>query len=106
MSTHRPPLHPGEILLEEFIKPYGLTQTELAQRLGVSRQTLSAILHGKSSIQLSLAFRLSRLFGTSPELWLNGQLQWDIWQALHSGEARKFWKEIKPLAGVKDVGRI
>lgn len=105
MSTHRPPLHPGEILLEEFVKPHGLTQSELAQRLGVSRQTLSAILHGKSGIQLPLAFRLSRLFGTSPELWLNGQLQWDIWQALYSGETRKFWKEVKPLAGVKDVER-
>jgi antitoxin HigA-1 len=97
MPTHRPPLHPGEILLEEFMKPYGLTQIELAHRLGISRQTLSAVLHGKRGIQWPLAFRLSRLFGTSPELWLNGQLQWDVWQALHGGEIRRFWEEIEPL---------
>ncbi len=100
MPTHRPPLHPGDILLEEFMKPDGLTPTELAHRLGVSRQTLRAILQGNRGIQWPLAFRLSRLFGTSPELWLNGQLQWDVWQALHRGERRQVWETIEPLAEV------
>lgn len=96
MPTNRPPIHPGEILLEEFMKPYGMTQTEIARRIGVSRKHISEVVNGRKGISTDMALRLSRLFGTSPELWLNGQIAWDVWHAMRSEKAYKF-EAIEPV---------
>ncbi len=80
MLMHNPP-HPGEVLRELCIEPLGVTVTEAAKALGVSRKTLSAILNGKSGISPEMAVRLSIAFDTSSESWLNQQTQYDLWQA-------------------------
>jgi antitoxin HigA-1 len=95
LPTHRSPTHPGEMLFEEFLKPYGLTQTELAKRIGVSYVRVNELVRGKRGITPDTALRLSKFFGTSPELWLNLQLKWDLWQLLNSEAAREI-DRIKP----------
>ncbi len=80
MLMHNPP-HPGEVLRELCLDPLGLTVTEAAKGLGVSRKTLSTILNGKSGISPEMAVRLSIAFNTSSESWLNQQSQYDLWQA-------------------------
>lgn len=85
MQMHNPP-HPGEVLRELCLDPIGLTVTEAAEALGVSRKTLSSILNGRAGISPEMAIRLSQAFDTTPESWLNQQLQYDLWKALHSGE--------------------
>lgn len=77
---HNPP-HPGEIIRELCIEPLGLSVTDTAKGLGVSRKTLSAILNGRAGISPEMAIRLSIAFGTSAESWLNQQSQYDLWQA-------------------------
>ena len=80
MQMHNPP-HPGEVLKELCIKPLGLTITDTAKTLDVSRKTLSSIINGKSGISPEMAVRLSIAFNTSSESWLNQQLQYDLWKA-------------------------
>ena len=80
MRMHNPP-HPGEILRELCIEPLGLTVTDAAKALGVARKTLSAILNGHSGISPEMAIRLGQAFATSPESWLNQQVQYDLWEA-------------------------
>ena len=80
MLMHNPP-HPGEILRQLCIEPLGLSVTEAAKGLGVSRKTLSAILNGRAGVSPEMAVRLSIAFGTSSESWLNQQVQYDLWQA-------------------------
>jgi len=80
MLMHNPP-HPGEVLKELCIEPLGLTVTEAAKGLGVSRKTLSSILNGKSGISPEMAVRLSIAFNTSSESWINQQSQYDLWHA-------------------------
>ncbi len=80
MLMHNPP-HPGEILRQLCIEPLGLSVTEAAKGLGVSRKTLSAILNGRAGVSPEMAVRLSIAFGTSSESWLNQQIQYDLWQA-------------------------
>jgi len=87
LPKNRPPTHPGEMLLEEFLRPLGMTQTELAERIHVSYPRVNEIVNGKRGVTPSTALRLSKLFGTTPEFWLNGQRNWDLWHALHSDEA-------------------
>jgi len=77
---HNPP-HPGEIIRKLCIEPLGLSVTDTAKGLGVSRKTLSAILNGRAGISPEMAIRLSIAFGTSAESWLNQQSQYDLWQA-------------------------
>lgn len=80
MLMHNPP-HPGEIIKELCIEPLGLTVTEAAEALGVSRKTLSNILNGRAGISPEMAVRLSIAFNTSSESWLNQQTQYDLWFA-------------------------
>lgn len=80
MLMHNPP-HPGEILRELCFEPLGLTVTEAADALGVSRKTLSAILNGRAGISPEMAVRLSIAFDTSAESWLSHQSQYDLWIA-------------------------
>jgi len=77
---HNPP-HPGEIIRELCLEPLGLSVTQAAEALGVSRKTLSAILNGRSGISPEMAIRLSIAFDTTAESWLNQQTQYDLWQA-------------------------
>ena len=80
MQMHNPP-HPGEVLRALCIEPLGLSVTEAAEGLGVSRKTLSSILNGRAGISPEMALRLSIAFDTSPESWLNQQAQYDLWLA-------------------------
>ena len=80
MLMHNPP-HPGEILKELCVEPLGLTVTDAATALGISRKTLSNILNGHAGISPEMAVRLSIAFNTTSESWLNQQLQYDLWFA-------------------------
>lgn len=80
MKMHNPP-HPGEVLRVLCVEPLGMTVTETAKALGVSRKTLSAILNGRAGISPEMAVRLSIAFDTSAESWLNQQTQYDLWLA-------------------------
>ncbi len=84
MRMHNPP-HPGEILKELCLEPLELSITEAARALGVSRKTLSAIVNGRAGISPEMALRLAKAFGTTPESWLNQQMQYDLWVTEHSG---------------------
>jgi len=86
IQMHNPP-HPGEVLRELCIEPLGLSVTEAAEGLGVSRKTLSAVLNGRAGISPEMALRLSIAFDTSAESWLNQQTQYDLWQA---GKKKKY----------------
>ena len=76
-----PPTHPGAMLREDFMPDYGLSVTTLAEVLGVSRQTVNELLRERRALSPAMALRLSRLFGNSPEFWLNAQRAVDLWQA-------------------------
>ena len=80
MLMHNPP-HPGEIIKSLCLEPLGLSVTDAAKGLGVSRKTLSAIINGKAGISPEMAVRLSIAFNTSSETWINQQSQYDLWQA-------------------------
>ncbi|MEA3238972.1 MAG: HigA family addiction module antitoxin [Candidatus Bipolaricaulota bacterium] len=80
MKMHNPP-HPGEVLRELCLEPLGISVTDAAEALGVSRKTLSSILNGRSGISPEMAIRLAKAFDTSPESWLNQQVQYDLWEA-------------------------
>ncbi|WMJ10072.1 HigA family addiction module antitoxin [Nitrosomonas sp. sh817] len=80
MKMHNPP-HPGEVIKELCLEPLGLSVTDAAKALGVSRKTLSALLNGRSGISPEMALRLAKAFDTSAESWLNQQMQYDLWAA-------------------------
>ena len=85
MRMHNPP-HPGEVLKALCLEPLGLSVTDAAQALGVSRKTLSSILNGRAGISPEMAVRLSIAFDTTAESWLNQQTQFDLW---HAEQSRK-----------------
>ena len=97
IPTKRAPTHPGEVLLEEFLKPMGITQVDLARRIGVSFPRVNELVHGKRGMTPDTALRLERLLGVSAELWLNLQLAWDLYAAQHGETARQIAK-IRPLS--------
>jgi addiction module HigA family antidote len=79
-AMHNPP-HPGEVLKELYLEPLGLTVTETARALGLSRKSLSALLNGRAGVSPDMAMRLARAFETSPESWLNLWQQYALWKA-------------------------
>jgi len=85
MNMHNPP-HPGEIIRDLCLEPLGLSVTGAADALGVSRKTLSSILNGHSGISPEMALCLSKAFNTTPESWLNQQVQYDLWNARKEGK--------------------
>jgi antitoxin HigA-1 len=95
----RPPTHPGEILKEEFLLPLGITQTELAKALKTSFRTINEILNEKRSVSPDMALRLSRYFGTSPDVWIGLQADYDLYWAM--AKSKKTIDGIKPLQGEK-----
>lgn len=92
-NRKRRPTHPGEILREDVLPAAGLTQDKLAQLLGVSRRTISEILHERRPVTTDMAHRLARAFGTSPEMWLGLQQDVDLWDTHHA--RRKEYERIK-----------
>ena len=78
----RKPTHPGEVLLEDVIKPLGLTVTEAAKNLGISRKTLSELVNQKAALSPAMALRIAKATNTSPESWLTMQTKLDLWNAL------------------------
>ena len=80
MFMHNPP-HPGRVIRRQCLEPLGLSVTEAAKGLGVSRNTLSMLLNGRLGISPEMAIRLSQGFGGSPESWLQQQMQYDLWEA-------------------------
>ena len=77
----RSPTHPGEILLEEFLIPKGITQVELAQQLQIPIQRINTLIHGKRGVSAETALLLARKFGTTPEFWMNLQSAYDLFHA-------------------------
>jgi antitoxin HigA-1 len=96
IPTHRAPTHPGEMLLEEFLKPMGLTQRELADSIHVPYQRINEIINGRRGVTPNTALRLSTFFGVTPDFWLNLQLRWDLYFA-RQAEADEL-KTIKPVS--------
>jgi addiction module HigA family antidote len=94
-GMRRRPTHPGEMLREDFLPDYGLTVAGLADALGVSRQTVNELLRERRSLSPEMALRLSRLFGNTPEFWLNAQRAVDLWDAAQAIKADV--ERIKPL---------
>ncbi|MFO7635600.1 MAG: HigA family addiction module antitoxin, partial [Caldilinea sp.] len=84
IPTNGPPTHPGEMLNEEFLIPLGMTQAELAKRIGVSYPRINELINGRRGVTPDTALRLERLFGMEAQFWLNLQLVWDLYQAQHS----------------------
>ena len=89
------PTHPGEMLREDFLPDYGLTVSGLATALGVSRQTINEVLRERRAVSPEMALRLSRLFGNTPEFWLNAQRAVDLWEAAQAIKTEV--ERIKPL---------
>jgi len=90
------PIHPGEILLEEFLKPMGISQYRLAKDISVPARRINEIIHGKRSISVDTALRLSRYFGLSERFWLNLQIRYDI-EIQKDNLNKRLEKEVKVL---------
>ena len=96
LPKDRPPTHPGEMLLEEFLKPLGLTQTAFAIRLGVSYPRLNEIVKGRRAVTPDTALRLARVLGMPADFWLGLQQDWDLWHAMAGPGALEISK-LKPF---------
>ena len=101
IPKHGPPTHPGEILMEEFLKPLKMTQVEIAGKLGVSYPRINELVHGKRGVTPDTALRLERLFGMDAQFWLNLQLAWDLYQVVNSPAV----KEIRKIKRLPDLDR-
>ena len=97
IPTQGPPTSPGEILLEEFLKPLGISQVDLARKIGVSYPRVNEVIHGKRRLTPDTALRLERLLGMEAQFWLNLQLAWDLYHAAHSPAAKEI-KKIRRLS--------
>jgi addiction module HigA family antidote len=98
--TARKPATPGAILVEEFLQPMGATQGALADALGVPRKHVNELCNDMRSITVPTALMLARVFGNSPEFWLNVQRRTDLWQAMNSPEEQARIERAKPLKHV------
>jgi addiction module HigA family antidote len=96
IPTHGAPTHPGEMLFEEFLSPMNLSQRDLAEGIRVPYQRINELVNGRRGITPATALRLSRFFGTSPDLWMNLQLRWDLFHAQAA--------EAHDLSRIKRVG--
>lgn len=93
-TTKRRPTHPGVIIRDDYLTPLSLTIKDLAANIGVCRKTLSKIINGHGGVTPDLALRLSKAFDTTPELWLNLQRNYDLWEAANRSSA---WKAVKTV---------
>jgi addiction module HigA family antidote len=97
VPSHRRPTSPGEMLIEEFLKPMGISQSAFAKHIGVTYHRLNEIVHGKRVVTTDTAMRFARALGTDEDTWMNLQLAVDLYDARHSAEAKQIAK-IKPIA--------
>jgi addiction module HigA family antidote len=98
IPTHGPPTHPGEMLLEEFLIPHGISQHNLAGMIDVTVNRVNEIVKGKRGISANTAIRLEALFGASAQFWLNLQLACDLYHAQHQSGVQTLRKKIKRAA--------
>ena len=98
-NRERRPTHPGEILREDILPAININQTELAKTMGVSRRTISEIIHERRPVSPDIAHRLAKVFHTSPEFWLNLQQAVDIWDQLQTHQ--QVYDNIKPIDKTK-----
>jgi addiction module HigA family antidote len=97
LTTKRKPATVGEILIEEFMRPMGLTQAALAEAMGVQRKHVSALCNDHRNVTAATALILARVFGKSPEFWLNTQRRSELWEAMNSPRERERIERAKPL---------
>ena len=97
LPKERPPTHPGEMLLEEFLKPLGISQSAFAIRLGVSYPRLNEIVRGRRSVTPDTALRLARVLGMPAEFWLGLQQDWDLWHAMNGPGADEI-SRLEPIS--------
>ena len=97
LMTKRKPASVAEILVEEFMKPIGLTQAALAAAMGVPRKHVNELCNDRRTVTAATALILARVFGNSPEFWLNIQRRQDLWEAMHSPAQRERINRAKPL---------
>jgi addiction module HigA family antidote len=90
----RAPTHPGEMLLEEFLKPLGMSQADAARKMRISSNRLNELIRKKRGVTAETALRLADLLGTSPEFWLNLQTTWDLWHAYRVESDPRFLKRV------------
>lgn len=95
LPKNRRPTHPGEVFLEDFLAPLGITQKDAAEKLKISYPRMNEIVKGKRAVTPDTALRFARFTGTEPEFWLNLQQAVDLWSALQSDEAAEL-EQIKP----------
>jgi antitoxin HigA-1 len=97
LTTKRKPATVAEILTEEFMKPMGLTQGALAEAMGVQRKHVNELCNNRRNVTAATALILGRVFGNSPDFWLNVQRRSDLWEAMNSPEERKRIERARPL---------
>ena len=100
LMTKRKPATVAEILVEEFMAPMRLTQAALAERMGVQRKHVNELCNERRAVTAPTALILARVFGNSPDFWLNAQRRSDLWEAMHSPRERKRIERAKPLKAV------
>jgi antitoxin HigA-1 len=98
ITTKRRPASVGEILVEEFLAPMNLTQGELAEAMGVPRKLVNELCNERRAVTADTALILARVFGNTPEFWLNTQRRMDLWEALHTTARRRRIDRAKALS--------
>ena len=100
LSTERKPISVGEMLTEEFLTPLRLTQGALAEAMGVERKLVNELCNNRRAVTADTALMLARVFGNSPEFWLNVQRRTDLWEALHTTKRRQRIEQARALQSV------
>ena len=100
LQSKRKPVSPGEMLVQEFLGPMGLTQSALAEAMGVPRKLVNELCNGRRAVTADTALILARVFGNSAEFWLNTQRRTDLWEALHTPRRRERIERAKALKRV------
>jgi addiction module HigA family antidote len=95
IPTHREPTHPGEMLLKEFLQPMGMSQQDLARQIRVPFQRVNELVNRRRGITPATALRLSRLFGNTPDFWVNLQIRWDLYRS--QKKEAQILKKIQPI---------
>lgn len=97
LMSKRKPATPGEILTEEFMEPLGISQTDLAERTGLPRKHVNELCRDRRAVTADIALILGRVFGNTPEFWLNTQRRTDLWEALHTPKRLLRIQRAKPI---------
>ena len=97
LTTKRKPATVGEILVEEFMQPFGLTQAALAEAMGVGRKHANELCNDRRNVTAATALILARVFGNNPDFWLNVQRRSELWEAMHNAKERKRIERAPPL---------